>query len=213
MVEGDAPTPRAVEASLLSDLQPEDQPCAEVEPSGWSQTRAARRKQKARKRNNHLLVQDAIQCSDLSDTDDLSDLAATDDEHSSEQHMPAQATQKQRLQPQTPGQQSAADAATADLLSVQKAGTSRTAGRLCTRASRFGGKKKPWLQTNTDTFAEGAEMGSGRDQAPASPRIKAAQPDPEFLALVSLLFSLQQMLCDRHTQLLSICTAFANGIL
>ena len=171
-----------VETSPLSDLQPEDQPSAEVEPSGWSQTRAARRKQKAKKRNKQSLVKDARQ--DLSDFDDLSDLAATDDEQQPEQHPATQVTKTQRMQQQASHQQPAANAANADLVPVQRAGSSRTAGKVRTRASRFGGKNKPWLQIPTDPSAESAD---DRHQAPASPRIKAAQPDPEFLALVSMV--------------------------
>ena len=170
-----------VETSPLSDLQPEDQPSAELEPSGWSQTRAARRKQKAKKRNKQLLVQDAKQ--ELSDFDDLSDLAATDDEQVSEQQHITPATKAQHTNQQPSHQQPVANAANADVITVMRAGSSRTAGKVRTRASRFGSKKKPWLQTPADL----PESEHSRRHAPTSPRIKAAQPDPEFLALVSML--------------------------
>lgn len=183
-----------VAASPLSDLQPEDQPSAELEPSGWSQTKAARRKQKAKKRNKQLLVQDAKQAAELSDFDDLSDLAATDDEQPLEQRVPAHAHPQQFAQ-----QQLTANAADAGQLIVQRTSISGTSVRSRTRASRFNDKKRMLLQADLDVSGGGVHAGSGRLQPPASPRIKAAQPDAEFVALVSVLCMWSSKCRHMHT--------------
>lgn len=183
------PVSPRVDASTLSDLQPEDQPSPLVEASGWSQTKAARRKQRAKKRNKQLLVKDAIAI-DSSDFDDLSDIAATDDEQPPEETTSLQALPKQHLQ-QTPAKQHdvTASADVADQVTVQKGSFSGSTGRPRTRASRFNNKKRLVLHADMDVSPASQDNGYGaqrRYQAPASPKIKAVQPDPEFMALVSL---------------------------
>ena len=173
-----AGTEAEVEASPLTALQPDDEPSAEPELSAWSQTRSQKRKQKNRKRNKQSHLKDAPQgyLSVPNDFDDLSDIAATDDEQSTEE--PAQ---HQETDAHTFSHAVVAAVAPQTAPSAQHA-----AGKARSSASRFGGEKKPWHQTQTHVLAGGGNALSEGCKQVNSPRIKAVQPDPQFLALVSI---------------------------
>lgn len=170
-----AKTETEVDASPLSALQPNDEPSAELEPSAWSQTKSQRRKQKNRQRNKQSKLKDAQQdyLSAPSEFDDLSDVAATDDERTTEQ----------------PAQHQETDAhtnshAVSAAIALQAAPSACAAGTTRSRATRFGSKKKPWHQTKKGALAEDGDALAEDCRLANSPRIKAVQPDPEFLALV-----------------------------